>query len=135
MRKQPTSLRLSKEELAQLEQWAQSQHALRPLILRARIVLACITGRPQREIARELEVTAQTVGKWRARFASFRLAGLCDRPRRGAPRHIDDAVVQLAINKTLHERAPNSKRWTSRALARELGLSPSTVLRIWRILR
>lgn len=135
MKKGRILLRLSNAEIVQLTQWAESRRVPRSLRLRAHIVLACRTGRPQREIALELKVAAQTVGKWRSRFARWRLAGLRDLPRRGAPRRIDDAIVELVIKKTLHELAPNSKPWTSRPLARTVGLSPSTILRIWRMFR
>ena len=133
MRNRLTSIPLTREELSQLHQWARDNRVRESLALRARIVLACQRERPQSEIARELNVTAQTVGKWCARFAELRLAGLSDRRRSGAPRLIGDTLVLAVVTKTLHERPRSSRRWTSRALAQELGLSRSAVLRIWRV--
>jgi transposase len=78
-----------------------------------------------------LRVTPQTVGKWLARFAARRTAGLADEPRAGAPRSISDTLVQAVLMKTLHEPPPQGTRWSSRRLAAVLGVSQRTVLRIW----
>jgi transposase len=121
---------LNEEEHRQLEQWAR-QRRRRALALRARIVLSCRDGRPNREVARRLRVTTQTVGKWRGRFVAQRLRGLLDEPRSGAPRSISDAVVETVLAKTLHERPPDAARWSSRRLASALGISQRAVLRIW----
>ncbi len=94
--------------------------------------MSCSRGRPNREVARRLGVTPQTVGKWRSRFLERRAAGLHDQPRSGAPRSISDALVEAVVAKTLHERPPNAARWSSRRLARTLGISQRAVLRIWR---
>ena len=66
------------------------------LSLRAGIVLACADGLTNGEVAEELAVTRQTVGKWRSRFVADRLEGLSDEPRPGAPRKITDDLVLSA---------------------------------------
>jgi transposase len=124
-------IELSEEEHAQLGKWAR-QRTMRALALRARIVLGCRDGRPNRAVARRLGVTTQTVGKWRGRFVARRLCGLLDEPRSGAPRSISDAVVETVLAKTLHEHPPDAERWSSRRLASALGISQRAVLRIWR---
>jgi transposase len=95
-------------------------------------VLNCQAGCTNRESAKRLKIAAQTVGKWRARFAAHRMQGLLDEPRSGAPRTISDAVVEAVLAKTLHEKPPDGARWSSRRLAATLGISQRTVLRIWR---
>lgn len=124
---------LSTEEHSQLRNWSRSQRRLgRTLAMRARIVLHCRQGRPNREVALRLGITAQTVGKWRQRFVAERVRGLLDQPRPGAPRSISDALVEAVLAKTLHEPPPDAERWSSRRLASELGISQRAVLRIWR---
>jgi transposase len=123
---------LTEAELTQLQLWARSRRGARALSLRARIVLGCQLGRSNREVARQLGVTSQTVGKWRTRFVTRRLAGLVDEPRSGAPRSISDALVEAVLTKTLHEQPPDASRWSSRRLAHEMGISQRAVLRIWR---
>jgi transposase len=51
-------------------------------------MLANQQDRSNREIAEQLQITPQTVGKWRTRFMSKRLDGLLDEPWPGAPRTI-----------------------------------------------
>ena len=122
---------LSGEEQRELEAWARRRRRAPALALRARIVLCCRGESSNREIARSLGVTTQTVGKWRARFLRWRLRGLLDQPRSGAPRSICDSLIEAVLAKTLHEPPPNEGRWSSRRLAAAVGISQRTVLRIW----
>jgi len=125
-------LTMTRDEQEQLEQWVRSCQDWRPPTMRARIVLSCHAGCSNRESAKQLKVTAQTVGKWRARFVAHGIKGLADQPRSGAPRSISDALVEAVLAKTLHEKPPGAARWSSRRLAAALGISQRTVLRIWR---
>jgi hypothetical protein len=63
------------EKLA-LEQYAAQQGARAAVAQRARIILACAEGRLNGEVARELGITIQMVGRWRRRFVERRLEGL-----------------------------------------------------------
>ena len=90
--------------------------------LRARIVLAA-AGTTNAAIARELGVCANTVRKWRRRFAAGRLGGLKDAPRSGRPPAFtatDRAeVIALACALPAESGVPLSK-WSCPELAREL---------------
>jgi transposase len=125
-------LTLTRDEQEQLEEWVRNGQGGRRLAMRARIVLSCQAGCSHRESARRLNVTAQTVGKWHARFLMYGIQGLADLPRSGAPRSISDSLVEAVLAKTLHEKPPGAARWSSRRLAAALGVSQRTVLRIWR---
>jgi transposase len=72
------------------------------------------------------------VGRWRNRFARQRFAGLSDEPRPGVPRTITDAQIEQVVVKTLEEVPEGATHWSKRELARRVGLSPTTVHRIWR---
>jgi transposase len=124
-------LNLTRDEQEQLELWARDCQGSRRLAMRARIVLSCQASYANQESAKRLNVTAQTVGKWRARFVAHGMRGLVDRPRSGAPRSISDALVEAVLAKTLHEEPPGGVRWSSRRLAVALGVSQRTILRIW----
>jgi len=126
-----TPLILTREEQDQLARWMRDDQAGRRLAMRARIVLSCHAGLSNRDSAKQLHITAQTVGKWRARFVVHKLDGLADRPRSGAPRSVDDALVEAVLAMTLHANAPDGRRWSSRRLGLALGVSQRTVLRIW----
>ena len=84
------------------------------------------------EVASELHITRQTVGRWRRRFQHRRLDGLLDEPRPGAPRRITDARVEQVITQTLETTPRGATRWSTRTLAKQLDLSHGTVGRIWR---
>jgi transposase len=108
--------------------------------LRAQIVLAAARGRDNARIAADLQVTVDTVRKWRGRFAGRGLDGLADLPRCGRPRRISEltraAVVALACQLPAATGVPLS-RWTGPELLAEVikagpgcQLSVSSVLRI-----
>jgi transposase len=126
------AIELSDDEERQLLSWSRQRGSGRTRALRARIVLRCRKARSNREVARKLGITTQTVGKWRRRFSAARTRGLLDQPRSGAPRSISDQLVEAVLAKTLHEHPPDAARWSSRRLASVLGISQRAVLRIWR---
>lgn len=126
------ALVLSPEEKATLESLVRRRKTAQQMALRARIVLACAEGGSNDSVARRLRVTAATVGKWRRRFVERRMAGLFDEPRPGAPRTITDQQVEDVLIRTLESTPEGATHWTTRSLARAVGLSHMTVARIWR---
>lgn len=128
--KQPIAL--SDEERGKLQEWARRPKTAQRLALRARIVLGCAEGLENRQVARQLRITDQTVCKWRERFRAARLEGLADEPRPGAPRKISDAQVEALITRTLESPPPNASHWSTRTMAEAIGMSQSAVSRVWR---
>jgi transposase len=127
-----TCLILTDDERSKLADWARRPTCAQRLALRANIVLAAADGRSNTAIAADLRITLPTVRKWRTRFADARLDGLADEPRPGAPRTITDAQVEAAVTRTLEARPAGATHWSTRWLARDLGLSQTAVSRIWR---
>jgi transposase len=125
-------LELSEVEEAELRSLARRRKTAQALALRAGIVLACAAGAANQVVAAKLGVTPQTVGKWRARFVERRFDGLHDEPRPGVPRSIDDAKVEAVVVATLETMPQDATHWSSRAMARNSGISTSSVQRIWR---
>ena len=123
---------LSGAERRTLENWAKRRKTAQGLALRARIVLACADGAPNIAVAARLGVSRTTVTKWRARFLARRLDGLGDEPRPGVPRTITDAQVEEVVVRTLEETPEGATHWSKRELARQVGISPTSVHRIWR---
>jgi transposase len=123
---------LSPPERKTLERWASRPKTAQALAQRARIVLACAQDQFNSAIATQLNVTAQTVGKWRSRFQAKRLDGLLDEPRPGAPRRIQDEHVEKILTKTLESTPRDATHWSTRSMAEACGLSQSSVSRIWR---
>src|SRR5215468_10121281 len=125
-------LTLTDEERDTLERWARRPTTAQALAQRARLVLTCASGRTNTQVARELRLTKQTVGKWRSRFLTGRLDGVLDEPRPGTPRRISDAQVEQMVTLTLEAKPREATHWSTRAMAARCGLSQSTVSRIWR---
>ena len=119
----PYVIVLSDEEEAVLAARARSGRSQWRDRLRATIVLAAAAGRGNAVIAAEAGVCADTVRKWRRRFAAGRLAGLKDAPRSGRPPVFTAAdraeAVALACALPAESGVPLS-RWTCPELAREL---------------
>ena len=123
---------LSDDERRTLENWSRRRSTAQGLALRARIVLACADGGSNTAVAARLGVNRHTVTIWRARFLVRRLDGLGDEPRPGVPRAITDAQVEEVVVRTLEEVPAGSTHWSKRELARRVGISPTSVHRIWR---
>jgi transposase len=123
---------LSDDERRTLENWAKRRKTAQGLALRARIVLACADGGPNIAVAARLGVARGTVTRWRARFLAKRLDGLGDEPRPGVPRTITDAQVEEVVVRTLEEVPEGGTHWSKRELAARVGISPTSVHRIWR---
>jgi transposase len=125
-------LHLTGEERETLERWMRRRKTSQALAQRARLVLACADGRSNLIVAATLQITPQTVGKWRGRFIRNRLDGLLDEPRPGAPRRITDDDVEQVITQTLESTPRDATHWSTRSMAKSCGLSQSAVSRIWR---
>ncbi len=90
--------------------------------LRARIVLAAADQVPNSRIAEALNITQDTVRKWRGRFATHRLDGLKDLPRSGRPRVFGEAVeaeIKALACALPTERDVPLSRWSATELATE----------------
>lgn len=82
-------------------------------------------------VAARLDTERKTVAGWRTRFLRERLDGLSDEPRPGVPRTITDAQVEEVVVRTLEEAPAGGTHWSKRELAKVVGISPASALRIW----
>src|SRR4051812_1351171 len=123
---------LDADELAQLERWTRRRTSAQALAQRARIVLLAADGLKNTEIAARLGITRGMAATWRARFVEHRLDGLTDEPRPGRPRTVTDDKVEEVIVKTLETTPRDATHWSTRSMAKEVGLTQSAVSRIWR---
>ncbi|MDX3381446.1 IS630 family transposase [Streptomyces niveiscabiei] len=123
---------LTDDERETLARWARRRTSSQALALRCRIVLESATGATNKDVADRLGVEAHTVSRWRARFVRDRLDGLTDEPRPGGPRKISDDQVEEVVVRTLEAAPKDATHWSTRSMAKEVGLSQSAVSRIWR---
>lgn len=125
------ALRIDESQRATLQRWTRRAKTSQSLALRARIVLACAEGIPNTEVAKRLRTTNTTVGKWRERFRTRGVDGLCDEPRPGAPRTVEDEKIEEIVVKTLETKPKDATHWSTRTMAKESGVSQRTVVRVW----
>jgi transposase len=125
------ALVLSTEERAYLERQVRRHRVARSLSERCRMILRCADGLPSKAVAAELGVHEHTVGKWRRRFLKDRIDGLYDEPRPGRPRTIEDDRIAEVIERTLATTPQDATHWSIRSMAKQTGLSHTTIRRIW----
>ncbi len=104
---------------------------LNALVTRARIVLGSSAGESICALAARLGVTERTICLWRRCYREAGPAGLRTLPRAGRPRRITAQKEQAVLSASL--RKPKAAtHWSTRGLAKEVGLSRASVHRIWR---
>jgi transposase len=124
---------LSIEEREELERLAAGRRFPARVVERAGIVLLAAEGKQDREIARVFGVSRRTVSLWRHRFVEKRIPGILkDAPRSGRRRRIGSKLIAEIIRKTTQETPTGRTHWSTRSLAKVMGLSPSTIGRVWR---
>ena len=126
------AIELTDEERHQLEAWTRRPTSAQALAQRSRIVLAAAEGLKNTEVAERLGINRAMAAKWRSRFAEHRLDGLTDEPRPGRPRTITDEQVDAVITTTLESSPRDATHWSTRSMAKEVGLTQTAVSRIWR---
>ena len=125
-------LALSTQEQEALERLVARRKTAQALAQRARVVLGCAEGKSNKTVSADVGLSPQTVGKWRRRFIESRLDGLLDEPRPGAPRKITDADIERVVTLTLETTPSDATHWSTRSMARRVGMSQSAISRIWR---
>ncbi len=132
MRVAPT-IQLTKEQRSVLTRLANGRRTEVRIVMRAQIVLAAARGLENREIAAELGVTPETVGRWRSRFAEKSVEGITkDLPRGGRKPTKRSKVEGRIIRMTTQKKPANATHWSTRTLAEKLGVSQSMVHRVWK---
>jgi transposase len=116
---QPISL--TEEQRVKLDSYARGRSVAKRLVERAEIVLLAAQGKQDVEIAVALKVGRQTVARWRKRFLQLGIAGLeKDAPRPGRTPSVDGEMI---IRKTTQEKPTNATHWSTRSMARAVGVS------------
>ncbi len=130
MPKAATPIALTPIQRAGLQKLVRAARRPQQTVLRARIVLQADQGPDNTAIAGTLRIGANTVAKWRGRFAGDGLAGLADAARSGRPARLAPGVVERVLTEVT--RPPKGRaRWPVRRMARQAGVSQSAVQQLW----
>ena len=132
MRIAPAIHFLTSDQQAALQQWARSRSLAARVVERARIVLLAAEGQQDQQIAARMKITPKKVSRWRSRFLTLGLAGLQrDASRPGRSPKITANFVRRVVNMTTREKPTHATHWSTRSMARAVGISEASVRRIW----
>ena len=127
------ALSLTEEDRQVLERWVRAHTTSQQVVKRARIILLAAEGMSNSDIAQEVGFSRPTVIEWRKRFVSEGVKTLTKiRPGRGAKPKINKEKIQQIVEATLHTKPKNATHWSCRTMAKEQGVSASTINRIWK---
>jgi len=132
MRRSDICLYLGPVDRAELEALTTNCNTPRKLVWRAGIVLATTDGHGTLLIMRRTGMSKPTVWRWQERYLDEGLAGLKrdkTRPSRVPPLPMETRLKVIA--KTVQETPPNATHWSRALMAEAVGISPSSVGRIW----
>jgi transposase len=131
MRRNPEVLAITEEQRIELAGWAQSRTLPAGDVFRARLILALAEGRSYGQIMATLQTTAPTISRWKQRFEEQGMAGL-EPGHKGSQPRVANAAVQARIARKTQQKPPDgSTHWSCRKMAEALGVSKSTVQRVW----
>ena len=126
-------IELTAKDRARLEAVVADRNSPQKHVWRARIVLATADGHGTAEVVRRAGKSKPCVRRWRERFISEGVPGLLrdkTRPPRIPP--LPQAMIDRVVALTATEPPGEATHWTAAAMAAAVGISPSSVLRIWR---
>jgi len=111
---------------------ARSSTAAHRSVQRAKVLLMAADGVANSKIAAAVGVTPATVRSWRVRFAQEGLSKFGQvREGRGRKPGISPEQIEEIVRLTQHEKPSGATHWSCRSMAKQVGVSPATVQRIW----
>lgn len=132
MRRSDICLYLGPADRAELQALITNRNTSRKLVWRSEIILATADGHGTFEIMRRARTSKPTVWRWQERYLDEGVAGLKrdkTRPSRVPPLPLETRLKVIA--KTVQETPPNATYWSRALVAEAMGISPSSVGRIW----
>jgi transposase len=124
---------VSAADRARLEAVVADRNSAQKHVWRARIVLATTDGLGTSEIMRRTGKSKPCVWRWQERFMREGVPGLLrdkTRPSRIPP--LSQAVIDRVVGLTTTDPPHEATHWTAAAMAEAVGISLSSVQRIWR---
>jgi transposase len=126
-------IELTEEDRRKLQQQSRGRSIAARVVMRSRIILLAAAGLQNKQIAEKLKVAPRMATLWRDRFKKLGIKGLLkDAPRPGHLPSITAEVTATLIEKTTQSTPANATHWSTRTMAKEMGISKASVSRIWR---
>ena len=126
------SMKVTKKERAELERRAKARAGRADEARIARVLLLLVEGLTYKEIAERVDCSEPFIAKWKKRFLAERLAGLYVR-HEGRPATVLTPKMEARIlNWTRKKPTDGSTHWSTRRLAKKLGIHHMMVARTWK---
>ena len=123
---------LSPSNRAHLERLVSDRNTRSKVVWRAGIVLATADGLGTVAIMRRTGKSKPCVWRWQERYVAEGIEGLLRDKTRPARKKPLTAEVRLKVlTKTANETPANATHWSVRTMAKEIGISHTSVQRIW----
>jgi len=125
-------LMIREEDRGVLETWSHGRSAPVRLMQRAQIALLAAAGKQNLEIAKTVGVDRRTVSVWRGRYVRDGIGGIRkDAPRSGRKPAKRQAWTPQILRRTT-QPPHHATHWSTRTLAKELGVNHVLIHRVWR---
>lgn len=125
-------IKLTDTERTKLERFSKARNVAERLRERSQIILLAADGLENKEIAVRLAQDPGKVGRWRKRYAEQGLAGIIkDKTRPGRIAPISSVKRSHIIKLTVEAKPKGMTHWSRTTMAKEVGVSPSSVGRLW----
>lgn len=130
-------INLSEEERNKLTKLLRSGKTPVRLLERIKIILLAYEGNDNQAIADKLNVSKNTVGRWRNRYADNGLKAIEKNLPRGKNHAGKSSLGQLrlrnkVIRMTTQEKPADATHWSTRSLAKALNTTDTFVHRVWK---
>jgi len=100
---------------------------------RCHLILLADEGHSDTVIGQRLQITRQKSARWRGRFLQGGFKALeRDLEGRGRKKTVTEVQIAEVIRRTTQETPEGQTHWSSRTLARVMGLGPTTIRLIWK---
>ena len=127
------TITVSRADRRRLQALVRDRNTAQKHVWRARIVLLTADGVGTNEIMRQTDTSKVCVWRWQERFMQEGVDGLLrdkTRPSRVPP--LGPEVAERVVALTLTDPPAETTHWTAAMMAEQIGISVSSVQRIWR---
>ena len=122
---------LPPQERDRLEQMLRTTTLSAGLVRRARVLLLLAEGVSLRQIQAQTGMSPRRIQHWKKSWRTKGLDGLLDAPRSGRPKKLSVAKEAAILAATEEHPSGSITHWSTRRMARRMGLSNVTVMRVW----
>lgn len=127
-------IELEPGDRSRLEEMARTRTLAARLVLRAKILLMRADGVAYRAIGEALDCDFRTAIRWCDRWMAMGFKGIAEElPGRGRKPGLVPTKGPEIVRLTVDEKPANQTHWSRTSMAKAIGVSPSTVGRIWKL--